>query len=66
MLAEVLNKLQTLNYMESHEKVSEKRDKGTGQEFLDLKKYQDWRNGNTGVNGMLVLGDPGVGKTFIV
>ncbi len=64
MLAEVQEKLPTLNFLQSHEEASTKIIGESGQWFLSTEKFQDWKNGKC--TALLGLGDPGVGKTCLV
>ncbi|TFK64002.1 hypothetical protein BDN72DRAFT_289609 [Pluteus cervinus] len=67
MLSDVLHKLPISGYSQTHNDVSRKTDKNTGQWFLNAKPFQDWKD-STGqkIQAILSLGDPGVGKTCMV
>ncbi|TFK62013.1 hypothetical protein BDN72DRAFT_804611, partial [Pluteus cervinus] len=64
MLAEVQEKLPSLNFLQSHEEASRKIIGESGQWFLGTEKFQDWKSGK--LAAFLGLGDPGVGKTCLV
>ncbi len=64
MLVDVLEKLPSINYLQSHEEASRKVMGGCGQWLLKDEKYEAWKNGK--FTGFLSLGDPGVGKTCLV
>ncbi|TFK67845.1 hypothetical protein BDN72DRAFT_770189 [Pluteus cervinus] len=66
MLYQVQQKLPALSYLESHGEAFNRTDKDTGKWLFNTKKFQDWSNGKPEVKGILVLGDPGVGKTCLV
>ncbi|TFK61476.1 hypothetical protein BDN72DRAFT_965138 [Pluteus cervinus] len=64
MLVDVLQKLPSINYLQSHEEASRKVIGESGQWFLKNERFEDWKNGK--FTGFLSLGDPGVGKTCLV
>ncbi|TFK61100.1 hypothetical protein BDN72DRAFT_863858 [Pluteus cervinus] len=61
MLSEVLQKLPSINYLQSHDEASRKIIGESGQWLLHTDKFQDWKNGK--LTAFLAVGDPGVGKT---
>ncbi|TFK71519.1 hypothetical protein BDN72DRAFT_958065 [Pluteus cervinus] len=64
MLDDVLQKLPSINYLQSHEEASRKVIGEGGKWFLQHEKFKNWMNGR--LTAFLGLGDPGVGKTCLV
>ncbi|TFK60186.1 hypothetical protein BDN72DRAFT_883718 [Pluteus cervinus] len=64
MLADILKKLPSLTYLQSHEEALKKIIGESGQWFLKLEKFEDWKNGKS--TAFLALGEPGVGKTCLL